>query len=222
MKSDFLNDKLRKILDSCPKDAKAAAYLSEHSPQCECEAAFPCKGGFGPVHEDEILTYFITHPQQTKYRIKDQKLLKERPFGYKPQVFDAAFSVGISIMRENNSSNEELCIQAKKIATRLRSTTDSKGGVLAVVHFPASAIFEILSDNQRRQFCVYDTPINVGRADAVMAHGDIFATANGKDIRVQRSSLRVKIYDAITKVQDTVNAVEYRGGIFKPHLATFD
>ena len=55
-----------------------------------------------------------------------------------------------------------------------------------------------------------------------MAHGDIFVTANGKDIRVQRSSLRVKIYDAITKVQDTVNAIEYRGGIFKPHLATFD
>ena len=127
-------------------------------------------------------------------------------------------------MRENKSSDEELCIQAKKIATRLRNTTkgNDKGGVLAVVHFPESAVFEILSENQRRQFCVYDTPINVGRADAVMAHGDIFATANGKDIRVLRSSLRVKIYDAITKVQDTVNAIEYRGGIFKPHLATFD
>ncbi|WP_420006541.1 hypothetical protein [Arenibacterium sp. LLYu02] len=230
MTSDNTSEDLRAILDGRPHDASAASYFNERSPQCECENAEPCPGGHGPVQRGELLSYYLTHPQQTQLRVKDPKQIdklkaKGINFFYKAQIFDAAFGGGMSVMREGHATDREACIQAKKITERLKEQLPEEGGILGILQFPAEAAFGVHCEKGCRQYCVYDTPIEPGDENEVMSHGDIFATANSmnfQEFRAQRSSVRVKLYDAVVKDYKELGAAEYRNGIFEPYLAKFE
>lgn len=211
---------LRETLDGRPPDNTAAEYLNEHSPKCECEAAACCEGGHGQVMPDEILTYFITHPQHTRHKVKDPKKLAADPFGFKAQIFDAAFSSGISVIREGYATDSENVVQAEKLFSRLQRDKPDEGGILFLLQFPASAVINIVNEQGDRCYCIYDTPIDVGVENKeVLSHGDVFATANGSELRAARTSLRVQIHSAVSGTAAKVDLSGYRDNILIPYLA---
>ncbi|UWP89104.1 hypothetical protein [Aliiroseovarius crassostreae] len=213
-------DHLREVLDARPEDSTAAVYFCERSPQCECEAAAECEGGHGPIGADESITYLVSHPQQTRQMYRDEKKLKEVPFGFKAQLFDAAFTCGISVMREVLAPDNEMLIQAKKLYDRAQKDKPHEGGIIGVIQFPANVVFDLLCEEGRRMFCLYDTPIDVGKDDQVLSHGDIFGTIYGGDLRAAKAALRVKLHTAVSKEAHKVSVIEYRGGLLDEYKST--
>lgn len=216
-------EELRILLDSRPHGPSAAEYLNSRSPRCECEGARACHNGHGPVRGDECLSYFLSHPRQTEYRLRDPKALAAAVFPYKAALFDAAFSGGLSVMREEAATDREIIIQVEKIVDGLKQAGDSDAGIHSVLHFPAATVHGLLSSLGDREYCIYDTPIDVGdEMREVLSHADVFGTAVGGDLRAIRSSLRVRLHNAVSKTHKLVSGPEYRGGLLGDRISTVD
>lgn len=202
-----------------PPDSTAANYFVDHSQNCACEAASPCEGGHGCIQCDEMLSYFIAHPQQTRNRLKDPKALAKSPLGYKAVVFDAAFTSGLSVMREALASDAELEKQAGEVTASSKKSDPAEGGIQAILSFPAAAVRSILHENGvSRVFCIYDTPLYLqSPGGEVFSHADIFGTANNfTTLRSIKASLRVKLVDAIEANFQFADVADYRSGLLAP------
>lgn len=217
---------LRSLLDGRPRGEdyrKAAEYLLNVSPECECERAEPVAGGHGQVKSDEILTLFIGAPRHSRKRSVDPKILKKRNgFPYNAAIFDAACEGGLSLLREKYATNEEVEHQVEKIASGLRKE-DPSGGIFSVFQFPAKTVFGSKdSQENARYFCVYDTPItSEGCEIDVFSHADLFLGgpkgSHPKSLRTQR---RVQIVDAIKSAFTELKLADYREHILKPWEAS--
>jgi hypothetical protein len=217
--SEKTADDLRKILEARPLDASAADYFLEHSPRCECELASAVSGGHGAVERQEKLSIFLGSPRHSRERYKDKETADKAGFPYKTNVFDAAFRGGLSLMREDKATNDEVRRQGAKIAEGLRSD-NPKNGFYSVLQFDAEVIFSATDTKVgSRNFCLYDTPIDTDiEGQEVYSHADIFAGGE-PPVSALRTARRLQIRQAVAANYDELTVGEYREGILNDWIA---
>ncbi|MEX0304336.1 MAG: hypothetical protein AB3N24_18095 [Leisingera sp.] len=166
---------------------------------------------------------YIGSPRHTrKNRFKDEEAAKKAGFPYKAALFDAIFAGGLSTMREEKSTNEEVKLQAEKIAEGLRKDK-AEGGFFSVLQFCAGVIFAAKdAEGGTRQFCLYDTPINPGvKGSEVLSHADVFpAGPAGSEAKALRTVRRVQIQKAVAANYQELEVKDYRDNILGPWEAS--
>lgn len=215
---DDNGDDLRELLSDRPLTNEAADYFLEHSPMCECEAAPPVEGGHGRVSSGEILSMYLGSPRHSREKYNDDKAIKEAGFPYKSNLFDAAFGGGLSVMREHKATDSEIQLQAKKIAVGLQAD-DPNNGFFSILQFDADVIFSSVSTGSKvRQFCVYDTPIDVDDVgNEVFSHADIFPAGPRKTVaRTLRTAMRILLRQAVASNYEELAVSDYRGKVLSP------
>lgn len=215
------SDDLREIISERPLDSEAADYFLNHSPICECEAAETVAGGHGPILADELLSMYLGSPRHSREKYKDQKEAEKHKFPYKSNLFDAIFVGGLSIMREHKATDDEIKIQAKKIATGLQSD-DPNNGFYSILQFGSEVIFTSTeNDGDNRCFCIYETPIDLNVVgNEIFSHADIFpAGPIGSTARSLRTIRRIQIRQAVASKYREMVVSEYRDNLLAPWQA---
>ena len=210
---------LRSLLDGRPSGKNytdAARYLLSVSPACECEDAEPVPNGHGRVEPEELLSMYIVSPRHYKRRYKDPMAIGNFP--YRATIFDAVCMGGLSLMREQKATDDEVKHQVAKIAVSL-DADNLIGGIFSVLQFKAQIIFESLEKNgdEMRHFCLYDTPIvNDGSEQDVFSHTDLFLGGpKGSSPKELRTARRVQIRNAIKFTFAELSVAEYRKSVLK-------
>jgi len=193
---------MRKVLDKfCAKELNveelAAAY-----PSCACEQAESPFGCPGRVMPEEVLRLFLTSPSHL--RVKKPTDLNKRKF--KVADLARAYKVGLSVVRLNHASNEELIYTAKKLHEIQVDLNGDKGGLVGAVDFPVEAVRACSTPHV--PMCAHETPLDYTKAAGHLrpSHCDVVNSKAGMSDEEQKASREV-IYNQIIR-QGAVKNIE--------------
>ncbi|BDW98098.1 hypothetical protein MACH10_37830 [Thalassospira tepidiphila] len=191
-------DEKRKFLDKWIESKGTASDLASRYPDCACEQATASpKNGLGPVEDTEILRYFYV--SRSDGDLKSRKRLQPTP-----RMFDRAFKGGMSVVRLQHASREEVYHTADELSGYQKSLYGNEfGGILGVADFSALAM-RIEYETEQRMCCVLDTPL-----DNKPSHADV--VYNLPDIpREDQPDIRNRIFNSakIPECYKTVDDVE--------------
>lgn len=182
--------------------------VSTLPPKCACERASPPPGGHGPVEDAEHLAYFVT----SRYN-KDIK--RKRKFS--PNKLKNVFDKGLSSVRMNVCSKEEIFIACGALVGPLRERDGDFGGIVEVAVVRCDKVRLIKFDDavEDRVFCVYETPAGLrddGKFDQP-SHADIVSSCKIGDPELQQLILP-QLFNALTETGEVISIFDFYRGIF--------
>ena len=168
-------EKKREYLDNWSGLDKVEKINNDY-PNCGCESAAATQNGHGSIENCEILRYLACTTSDIK-----QKTVSN--FRITPAIFSRIFTKGVSIIRMDYATFDELNLTAK-IQYDIHSHSDKSGdngGVVGVVDFTAKDI-RFPKGNDKQVCCIFDTPANNR-----ISHADIICSLNNlSDIKKNR------------------------------------
>ncbi len=136
--------------------------------------ASAAEAGHGHVSNDEPLRYFVASRSEID--------MKRKPKGsITPSMFRRAFLKGMSVVRLDRASAEELFNSAKILYDYQVAQDPRYGGIVGVVDFKAETVRWAESDGDRL-CCVLDTPL-----ENRLAHADVVHHRGAVDAETERS-----------------------------------
>ena len=145
-----------KINYDSSRSNKRVSIINNAAPDCVCEKHSMSKNSPHPIKDNEGITRFIFIENQLR---KDKKSIK-------PSFFSQADTKGCSIQRESIVEDSELVTFVKKYREK-----NPKSNWFGVVTGNCQEIRRILTDQDKRAYCVYDTGYELNPA-----HGEICKT----------------------------------------------
>lgn len=208
----------RNILEQSREENSPAAYIADVAPECICENAKPVPGSPGIVQDDEELVRLADIPFAAEAKRVRNKL--DNPKDLPAKIFDHVASRGLSVIRRDKADAEQYKLAARSLIDAGLNKTDD-AGLFGVFVFSAREVRELPSEvKDRRTFCVYDTPEDMGVAGKERwAHADVFANFPGlnqdwyeKKANPDRIKARKKLFDAFIK-RLIADLDEFEGGV---------
>lgn len=174
--------------DSSGSD-KRVSLINYAAPDCVCEKHSMSKNSPHPINDNERITRFAFIENQLR---KDKKSIK-------PSFFSQTDTNGCSIQREFIVEDSELVTFVKKYREK-----NPKNNWLGVVTGSCQEIRRILTDEDKRAYCVYDTGIEFNPA-----HGEICKTHHIEEAdKVELRRQLMKIFNNGLIIEPN----EYRNG----------
>lgn len=194
--------RMRNVLDKFCAQELDVEELAAAYPACACEQAESPAGSLGRVMPEEVLRLFLTSPSHLK--VKKPADLKKRKF--KTTDLTRAYKVGLSVVRLDHASEEELIYTAKKLQKVQVSVNGDKGGLVGAVDFPVEAVRACSVPHI--PMCAHETPLDYTDATGYLrpSHSDVVNSMPGMSDEEQKASREV-IYNQIIK-QGSVKNIE--------------
>lgn len=149
----------------------------------------------------EMLRLFLTSPSHLK--VRNPADLSKRKF--RAADLTRAYKVGLSIVRLDHVSQEELIYTAKKLHEIQVNANGDKGGLVGAVDFPVEAVRTCKAPQV--PMCAHETPLDYTSTGYLRpSHGDVVNSMTGMTDEDQKASREV-IYNQIIK-QGAVKNIE--------------
>ncbi|NVK54671.1 MAG: hypothetical protein HWE26_03590 [Alteromonadaceae bacterium] len=176
--------------------------LASAYPSCACEQADSPVGSVGRIMPQELLRLFLTSPSHLRVR-KPADLNKRK---FRPTDLTRAYKVGLSIVRLEHASEEELTYTAKQLNDIQVNANGDKGGLVGAVDFPVEAVRTCSPPHV--PMCAHETPLDYREPTNYLrpSHGDVVNSKAGMTDEEQKASREV-IYNQIIK-QGVVKNIE--------------
>lgn len=183
----------------CAQEINVEELAAAH-PSCACEHAESPVGSPGRIMPKEVLRLFLTSPSHLK--VKKSADLNKRKF--RAADLARAYKVGLSIVRLNHASEEELIYTAKHLHKIQVDSNGDKGGLVGAVDFPVEAVRNCSAPQV--PMCAYETPLDYTEPTGYLrpSHGDVVNSLSGMTDEEQKASREV-IYNQIMKQGEVKN-----------------
>ena len=183
---------MRSGLDKFCAEKIDVEELAAAFPSCACEQAESPADSPGRVMPEEVLRLFLTSPSHLK--VKKPADLNKRKF--RAADLARAYKVGLSVVRLNHASEEELIYTANKLYEIQANANGDKGGLVGAVDFPVEAVRACSIPYV--PMCAHETPLDYTDATGYLrpSHGDIVNSMAGMSDEEQKASREV-IYNQI-------------------------
>jgi hypothetical protein len=144
--------------------ATMALRLDTHEPECRCEGVSVSDHSPGPVEDAEVLVRILVAPQH----------IDKKTGLPKSAALTTAGTIGLSVLREDRASDDEILRLATTLVQNARSKAGKperakKIGVFGVLRMACSIVRNFVwIGESKTSFCVYDTAREVwpSHADA--------------------------------------------------------
>ena len=170
-----------------------ALRLDEEQPNCTCQSISVSPFSRGPVEADEILIRLLVAPQHA-----------HRKGGAKAAALTDAERNGLSLFREADVTDAQLCEVAESLVARARARGNSKAGVFGVLRIACKTIRNCQIELETAPcYCVYDT----GMCE-LPSHAEAFqrvAATAAELVDARRNQLFSLIRQTFVPVQDFRN-----------------
>lgn len=175
--------------------AERALRLDELRPKCRCERTSVTPISSGIVAPEEILIRVLVAPQHMKGNGKP-----------KAAALSDAERTGLSVLREQTATDEEIRSVATGLVERARRAQGDKAGVFGVLRMQCGSIRNITAiDETVGAYCVYDTALK-----ELPSHAEAFQRVFGVDPSLQEER-RKRLFDSVNLT--FISAEDFRNGL---------